>query len=214
MFVLGENHFRKCFSGNAGVWLVRKIEFSGNWFPLTEKKGFDYGNEFPFLFSLQMNSREREREREKHARTSVVRTHWAPVCSVRKHQRHRSRSRAIDCDLTFAPIARDRDWRFARLCRRSRSRLRADRDLAKRRGASWDCDRWCGRRTGACKAPRRWTQSSVKRQSGFVFSFFFSKHQKIFFGKFLKMQSNRWKHFPFRKMEYFPEMLLHEPNIA
>ena len=58
--------------------------------------------------------REREREREKHARTSAVRTHWALVCSVRKHQRHRSRSHAIDCDLTFAPIARDRDWRFAR----------------------------------------------------------------------------------------------------
>ena len=30
-----------------------------------KKKGFDYGNEFPFLFSLQMNSRERERERER-----------------------------------------------------------------------------------------------------------------------------------------------------
>ena len=30
VFILGENHFRKCFSGNGGVWLVRKIEFSGN----------------------------------------------------------------------------------------------------------------------------------------------------------------------------------------
>ena len=30
-----------------------------------KKKGFDYGNEFPFLFSLQMNFGERERERER-----------------------------------------------------------------------------------------------------------------------------------------------------
>ena len=30
VFVLGENHFRKCFSGNEAVWLVRKILFSGN----------------------------------------------------------------------------------------------------------------------------------------------------------------------------------------
>ena len=38
VFVLGENHFRKCFSVNAGVWLVLKIEFSGNHFHLTVKK--------------------------------------------------------------------------------------------------------------------------------------------------------------------------------
>ena len=40
--------------------------------------------------------------------------------------------------------------------------------------------------------------------SGFIFSFFFSKHQKIFFGKFFEMQPNAWKHFPFRKIA-FPE---------
>ena len=32
---------------------------------------------------------------------------------------------------------------------------------------------------------------------GFVFSFFFSKYQKIFFGKFFEMQPNTWKYFPF-----------------
>ena len=32
---------------------------------------------------------------------------------------------------------------------------------------------------------------------GFVFSFFFSKHQKIFFGNFFEMQPNTWKYFPF-----------------
>ena len=31
----------------------------------------------------------------------------------------------------------------------------------------------------------------------FVFSFFFSKHQKIFSGKFFEMQPNTWKYFPF-----------------
>ena len=30
VFVLGENHFWKCFSGNEAVWLVQKILFSGN----------------------------------------------------------------------------------------------------------------------------------------------------------------------------------------
>ena len=33
--------------------------------------------------------------------------------------------------------------------------------------------------------------------SGFVLSFFFSKHQKIFSGKFFEMQPNTWKYFPF-----------------
>ena len=40
--------------------------------------------------------------------------------------------------------------------------------------------------------------------SGFVFSFFFSKHQKIFFRKFFEMQPNTWKHFPSWKIA-FPE---------
>ena len=39
VFESTENHFRKCLSGNEAVWLVRKILFSGNWNPLTEKKG-------------------------------------------------------------------------------------------------------------------------------------------------------------------------------
>ena len=38
--------------------------------------------------------------------------------------------------------------------------------------------------------------------SKFVFSFFFSKHQKIFFGKFFEMQPNTWKHFPFLKIAF------------
>ena len=37
----------------------------------------------------------------------------------------------------------------------------------------------------------------------FVFSFFFSKHQKIFSGKFFEMQPNTWKHFPFPGISIF-----------
>ena len=147
------------------------------------KKGFDYGNEFPFLFSLRMNSRERERERERerkrereretHALVRTVHTHWAPGRAVRKHQCRRSRSRAVDrdprsrsravhCDLSFAPIAIDvvlreiaidasrdravdRNLAFAPIAIGAVLRDIAsdtswdravDRDLAKRRGAS------------------------------------------------------------------------------
>ena len=43
--------------------------------------------------------------------------------------------------------------------------------------------------------------------SGFVFSFFFSKHQKIFSGKFFEMQPNTWKYFP------FPEISISEKYV-
>ena len=38
--------------------------------------------------------------------------------------------------------------------------------------------------------------------SGFVFSLFFSKHQKIFFRNFFEMQPNTWKHFSFWKIAF------------
>ena len=126
-------------TGIAGVWLVRKIEFSGNWFPLTEKKkGFDYGNKFSFLFSLQMNFGERKREARTHQSTSFAHTKLqsAPFASTS----------AVDCNLRLRSrlreIAIDASWDRA-----------VNRDLAKRRGASRDRDRrrWCVRmaRTGA-----------------------------------------------------------------
>ena len=70
LFVLGENHFRKCFSGNEAIWLIRKILFSGNWNPLTGKKCLwpwksFYTSIFPSKYFLKMRERERERE---HAR--------------------------------------------------------------------------------------------------------------------------------------------------
>ena len=55
--------------------------------------------------------------------------------------------------------------------------------------------------------------------SGFVFSFFFSKHQKIFFEKFFKMQPNNGNIFIFQKLAfpknmYFPKNVLQQSNTA
>ena len=129
----------KIIYGNAGVWLVQKIEFSGNWFPLTEKKRLWLRKwiSVPIFTSNEFRrEREREHEREKHARTSPHRSH-APSSNPLRSQ----------APAPSIVISR----------RQSRSRLCADRDLAKRRGASRDYDRWCGRRTGAREAPCRRT---------------------------------------------------------
>ena len=72
VFVLVSNHFRKCFSINAGVWLRMENKFSENYFQLTGCfKGFDpkmvWSENFhfkPFLDSRAKRERERERERE------------------------------------------------------------------------------------------------------------------------------------------------------
>ena len=37
VFVSTSNHFRKCFSVNAGVWLRKENIFSGNYLKLTRK---------------------------------------------------------------------------------------------------------------------------------------------------------------------------------
>ena len=68
VFVLGENYFRKCFSGNEAVWLVWKILFSGNWNPLTQKNSLwprkcFYTSIFPSKHFRKMRERERERAR-------------------------------------------------------------------------------------------------------------------------------------------------------
>ena len=104
---------------------------------------------------------------------------------------------------------------------------------------SWDRavnrDRRRGRRTGACEAPHRRTQSSVDRWWFFfwVLSMFFwvclflllfqtpeNIFRKIFWNATKHMKTfsfpensifGKW-HFP--KMEYFPKMLLHKPNTA
>ena len=71
MFVLASNHFRKCFSVNAGVWLCMENKFSGSYFQLTvcfswldSEIGFSQNFHFkPFPNSCAERERERERER-------------------------------------------------------------------------------------------------------------------------------------------------------
>ena len=92
---------------------------------------------------------------------------------------------------------RDRDRRFARSRRRSRSREEGEIAIAPSIVIS---DR---ERAGAVVGLEPfsslmifffWVVACVFL---FVFSFFFSKHQKIFSGKFFEMQPNTWKYFPF-----------------
>ena len=173
-----------------------------------KKKGFDYGNEFPFLFSLQMNSGERERERararEGEALRAVRDLGSVPFTRGRSTSRRRSQAPASsivirDRDLAFAPIAIGAVLARSRLTLReiaidaSQDRV-ADRDLAKRRGASRDRDR----RRGHDGFVQHGEIASVERQSGFcpgwrwvcLFLVAFSKHQKIFFEKFFEIQRN------------------------
>ena len=88
----------------------------------------------------------------------------------------------------------------------SRSRSRSDRDLGSRsRAIDRDLVLW----SLMIFFPGLWLCVFW-----FVFSFFFSKHQKIFFEKFFEMQPNTWKHFPFPENMYFPENILQQPNTA
>ena len=86
MFVLASNHFRKCFSINAGVWLHMENKFSGKYFQLTVCfNGFDsemvWSENFHFKsFPNSCAKREREREitpRSRHKpRALWLRTLW------------------------------------------------------------------------------------------------------------------------------------------
>ena len=90
MFVLASNHFRKCFSINANVWLRMKNKFFGKYFQLimcfngfAPKIGFIQNFHFkPFPDSRA--ERERERESPDHAfdfsdlRTDLRPTAFAP----------------------------------------------------------------------------------------------------------------------------------------
>ena len=108
VFVLGENHFHKCFSGNVSVWLVRKIEFFGIWFPLTEKKRLWLRKWISVpIFTSNEFQRERERERKRKASSNPVRRSPAnpKLQSALIARTSRSPVRTVDRDLAFAPIA-------------------------------------------------------------------------------------------------------------
>ena len=59
MFVLGENHFQKCFSVNVGVWLRIENKFFGNGFQWTVCWGVKW---FLFLFYFQIPFSRKHRE--------------------------------------------------------------------------------------------------------------------------------------------------------
>ena len=177
-------------------------------------------------------------------------------CKGRKREREKKRltgaqrekDRAVDCDLAFAPIAIsrstapfaiarsvDRDlvkrWLRSREApRRSQSRFRANRDLAKHRA---DCsplsnlvaslcsffsqfDRiWWFFFSGFCLCfcIKEWmilyirltTKKMWATSRKCVFYGIFkntTNQQKIFFEMFFKMQPNTWKHFLFRKISF------------
>ena len=155
-----------------------------------------------------MNSgeRERERARERKASSSPVRRspvnpelQSTPIARTSRSRELQSDDRAVDHDLTKHRADRDLAERqsarcFARSCRRSRSRLRADRDLAKHYAVEPS-------RASITISPlvELASRASIVDDffsgfcpcfSGFVFSFFFSKHQKILFGNFFEMQPN------------------------
>ena len=83
--------------------------------------------------------------------------------------------------------AREEKWR-------TRSRRR---EIAPLVAISRRRDRAVDRDLASARSRRREIWEVVACVSGFVFSFFFSKHQKIFSGKFFEMQPNTWKYFPF-----------------
>ena len=76
VFLLASNHFRKCFSINAGVWLHMENKFSEKYFQLIVCfNGFDlemvWSENFhfkPFLDSCAKTDTEREKERERNKR--------------------------------------------------------------------------------------------------------------------------------------------------
>ena len=168
MFVLGENHFRKCFSKNEAVWLVRKILFSENWNPLTQKNSLwprkcFYTSIFPSKHFRKMRERERARTREREEKIQERSRAPAPIRgAITISRRRRDHDCAVDHDR--------RSW--------------------SRHGRRW----WFYVFSGL------WLLFS-----GLCFpsSFPNTKHQKIFFGKFFKMQPNTWKYFPFPEISIF-----------
>ena len=164
----------KIISGNAFPEM-RLFGWSGKfYFPEIEirwpkKNAFDHGNQFTLLFSLQSISEKWERERERESARA-----WEEKRRTARSRRwSRSRHREIAPLIAISP-SRDR------VGSRSRSTAREE-DPGSRSPVVVD-DFFLG--CGLCF-------------SGFVFSFFFSKHQKIFSGKFFEMQPNTEKYFPF-----------------
>ena len=156
----------------------------------------------------------RERARVRKASSSPV--WWLPTNPVKLQSvppiaKRRSRSCRASRDRDLAAlIAISAVLRKIAISDRDRA---VDRDLGSRRGsrsgiaiAILDRDRRRGHRTEFVVVDDFFLGCGLCF-SEFVFSFFFSKHQKIFSGKFFEVQPNTWKHFP------FPEISISEKYV-
>ena len=148
VFVLGENHFRKCFSGNEAVWLVRKILFSGNWNPLTQKNSL-WPRKCFYTFILPSKDFRKMRERER-ARARV------------REEKIQARSQAP------APVWDRKLQSELQLQSEARSRSREEGEIAIALSIAITA------RSSLMILCIFWVVACV---FWFVFSFFFSKHQ-------------------------------------
>ena len=163
-----------------------------------QKKAFDHGNAFTLLFFLQSISRKWERERERaRARAQEEKIQSEIACS---NSSPRSRRRDRDLREIASAIAISRRLRSRR---RSWSREEGEISIAPSIAIS-PRDRAVDRAVVGLETFSSlmiffffWVVACV---FWFVFSFFFSKHQKIFSGKFFETQPNTWKYF------HFPEI--------
>ena len=164
--------FRKIFSG---VWKRRRktqIQTKSSTIAISRSTATARSRDRRFARSHR-RSRSTDGARSRSARREIA------IDASRDRDLGRRRDRDQLRDLV---TARDRAV--------ARSRSQIDRDLAPSRARAVDRE----------IAPAR-SRSQIAIVDGiflgFVFSFFFSKHQKIFSGKFFEMQPNTEKYFPF-----------------
>ena len=167
-----------------------KFHFPENGFLLTEIFTFDPEMILhPHFHFKSFPEKEREREkREPRSESTDRRSRHSSIDERCDHLMNALVDRAARRSLPL--VAVDRNWRRDHIAHRSMSG--AIGEITIDGGDDWR----------ATAAKIEIAQSSPS--SGFVFSFFFSKHQKIFFRKFFEIQLNTWKHFPFQKIA-FPE---------
>ena len=173
-----------------------------------KKKAFDHGNAFTLLFSLQSISekwereKERARARERRRSSQFDDRRQTPSSSPRGSRELQSDDREDGASSSSSPrsrsTARSREGKIAIAL----SIVISDRDQRR------------GHRTRNIFVVDDFFLTVVACFSGFVFSFFFSKHQKIFSGKFFEMQPNTWKHFPFPEISISGKYVFSEKHFT
>ena len=175
----------------------------GKWLPVDQYFHLWPGNDFLPSFSLQSISGKRERERESARARERRRNVPVSPTIVGGLQAPGGTDLASSSPTIATKIAIDgaisqsvdRDLAFKRSHRREIAQLIAispSTEIAINGATSQRVD-------SEIALARSRSQIAIVDDIflGFVFSFFFSKHQKIFSGKFFEMQPNTWKYFPF-----------------